>query len=77
MVKRAFEGLRPSFSAHVRWGEQAPVRFPSAFSTAQTSRLILAVETLPIASGLYNRYFCCSFWAAIWPAAVLEVFSWA
>jgi hypothetical protein len=29
--RKAFVGLRPSFSAHVRWGEHgAPVRFPPA-----------------------------------------------
>jgi hypothetical protein len=30
--QKAIVGLRPSFPAHVRWGEQgAPVRFPPAF----------------------------------------------
>jgi hypothetical protein len=35
-MARAIEGLRPSFSAHVRWGEHgAPVRFPPAFASGR------------------------------------------
>jgi hypothetical protein len=46
-------------------GIRPPVRFPSA---------LLRLQSL---DGWGISYFCCSFWAAIWPAAVLELFSWA
>jgi hypothetical protein len=42
-IEKAIVGLRPSFSAHVRWGEHgAPVRFPPAF--ARTEELSVAAE---------------------------------
>ena len=42
-IEKAIAGLRPSFSAHVRWGEHgAPVRFPPAF--ARTERVDVAVK---------------------------------
>jgi hypothetical protein len=35
-MTKAIVGLRPAFSAHVRWGEHgAPVRFPPALVTTQ------------------------------------------
>ena len=35
-IEKAIVGLRPSFSAHVRWGEHgAPVRFPLTFARTE------------------------------------------
>jgi hypothetical protein len=45
-------GLRPSFSAHVRWGEHgAPVRFPLEFVMTQTpARLVRPIRETGLAA---------------------------
>ena len=70
-------GLCPGLSSAVLTGLDCVIDLAASWGTRPISSGLFYGTAPRRLLGLGIRYFCCSFWAAIWPAAVLEVFSWA